>query len=64
VLKAMKIRSPGLVEGYHLSIDNSVVGKITERLSDLRESFVEVLVISRIQNRFAAGFDADGAVAV
>jgi hypothetical protein len=64
VLETVKIRSPGLVQGYHLAIDNSVVGKITERLSDLRESFVEVLVVARVQNSFAVGSDADGAVAV
>jgi hypothetical protein len=38
--------------------------KIAERLSDLRESFVEVFVVARVQNRVAAGFDSDGAVAV
>jgi hypothetical protein len=32
MLEAMKIRSPGFIQGYHLSIDNSVGGKIIERL--------------------------------
>jgi hypothetical protein len=45
-------------EGVALSAGRS------ERLSDLRESFVEVLAISGIQNRFTAGLDPDGAVAV
>src|SRR6266404_8551214 len=35
-----------------------------ERLGDLRESFVEVLVVPRVQDSFAAGFDSNGAVAV
>jgi len=64
VLETVKIRSPRLVQGNHLAIDNSVVGKITKRLRDLRESFVEVLVVSRIQDCFPAGFDSDDAVAV
>ena len=64
VLEAMKIRPPGLVQGYDFAVNNGVGGKIMERLSDLRESFVEVLVISRIQNRFLTGFDADGPIAV
>jgi len=34
-----------------------------ERLGDLRESFVEVLVVSRIQGGFA-GLDPDSTVAV
>src|SRR5712664_4764178 len=33
-------------------------------LSDLRESFVEILVVPGIEDRLEAGFDADGAVAV
>jgi len=41
----MKIRSPGLVQGYNLAIYNRVGGKIPECLNDLWESFVEVLVI-------------------
>jgi hypothetical protein len=44
--------------------DNSVGGKAVECLSDLRESFVEVLVIPRVQGRFTAGSDSNGAVAV
>jgi hypothetical protein len=64
VLEAVKIRSPGLVQGYHLAIDNSAGGEITKRVSDLREALVEVLVVPRIQDRFAAGLDANGAVAV
>ena len=60
----MKIQSPGLVQGYNFSVDNCIFGKIAERLRDLRESFVEVLVVPRVQNGFAAGSDSDGAVAV
>jgi hypothetical protein len=33
-----KIRSPGLVQGHNFAVDNSVGGKINERLPDLRES--------------------------
>ena len=38
-------------------------GKITERVSDLRESFVEVFVIPRVEDGFV-GFDSYGAIAV
>ncbi len=41
-----------------------MVGKIAERLSDLRESFAEVLVVPRIQDSFAARSDPNCAVAV
>src|SRR6266404_140980 len=50
--------------GLQLAVDNSVDRKFVERLRDLRESFVEVLVVTRVQNYFAADFDADGAVAI
>jgi hypothetical protein len=33
-------------------------------LSNLRESFVEVLAVPRIEDGFAAGSDSDGAIAV
>ena len=64
MLKTVKIRSPGLVQGYHLAIDDSLGGKITERLRDLRKSLVEVFVVPRVQDSFAAGSNSDGAVAV
>ena len=64
MLETVKIRPPGLVQGYHLSIDNSVVGKITERFCDLREAFVEVLAVAQIQDGYAARSDATCAVAV
>jgi len=60
----MKIWPPGLVQGYNLAIYNRVGGKIPECLNDLWESFVEVLVIPRVQDGFAARSDSDGAVAV
>ncbi len=63
MLKAMKIGSPGLVQGYNFSVDNGVGGKIMERFSDLREAFVEVLAVPRIQNSFTA-FDCNGAITV
>jgi hypothetical protein len=59
VLEAVKIRSPGLVQGYNFAVDNSVVGKISERISNLWESFVEVLVVPRVQDSFAARSDAN-----
>ena len=37
----MKIRSPVLVLGYNLAVDNSVGGKVVEGFSDLRKSLVE-----------------------
>jgi hypothetical protein len=64
VPRTVKIRSPGFIQGYHLAIDNGVVRKITERLRDLWESLVEILVVPGIQGGFAAGLDPDGAVAV
>ena len=33
--------------------------RITERLRDLRESFIEILVVPRVQDSFAAGLDPD-----
>ena len=50
--------------GLQLAVDNSVDRKFVERLRDLRESLVEVLVVPRVQDSFAAGFDSNGAVAV
>ena len=35
-----------------------------ERLYDLRESFVEVLVVPRVQDRFAISLGSDRAIAV
>jgi len=46
------------------AVNNSVGGKIIERICDLRESFVEVLMVPRAQDSFAARPDSDGAVAV
>jgi len=45
VLETVKIRSPGLVQSYDFAINNSVGGKIIERLCYLRESLVEVLSV-------------------
>jgi hypothetical protein len=59
----MKIRSSGAVQGYNFSVDNSVGGKLAECLNDLREAFVEVLAVSRMQDRFTA-LNTNGAVAV
>lgn len=39
-------------------------GQIPACLSDLREAFVEVLMVPRIQDRFAARSDPNGAIAV
>jgi hypothetical protein len=47
---------------YIFSVSN-VGGEIIERLRDLREAFIEVLVVTRVQDSFAA-FDSDGAIAV
>ena len=59
----MEIRSPGLVQGYDFAVDNSIEGKIVEGFSNLREAFVEVLMVPRLENSFVA-LDSDGAVAV
>ena len=56
--------SPDSSRGYDLAIDDSVGGKITESLGDLRESLVEVLVIPRVEDSCAACFDSDSAIAV
>jgi hypothetical protein len=60
----MKIWPAGLVQGYNLAVDNGIGGQIPECLSDLREPFVEVLVVPRIEKSFAAGFDGDGSISV
>jgi hypothetical protein len=41
MLEAMKVRASRFVQSYDFAIDHSVVRKITERLCDLGESFVE-----------------------
>ena len=46
----VKIRSAGFVQYYNLIVDNGVGGEITERFSDLREAFVEVLAVPRVQD--------------
>jgi hypothetical protein len=60
----MKIRPPGLVQGYHFAVDNCVVGEITKRVRDLRESLVEVLVVPRVQDALMAVADSNTATAV
>jgi hypothetical protein len=64
VLETVKIRPPGFVQGYDFAVDNSIGGKIIERLGDLREPPVKVLAVPGIQNSFAVGFDSDSAIAV
>jgi hypothetical protein len=64
MLEPVEIRPPGLVQGYNFAVDNGVGWEIIERLGDLRESFIEVLVVPRVQDCFAARSDSDGAVAV
>ncbi len=63
VLETMKIRASRFVQGHNFSVNNSVGGQIIERLGNLRESFVEVLVIPRVQDGFARS-DSDGTVAI
>jgi len=46
------------------TVDDSVGWKMTERLSDPRESLVEVFVVARVQDNFAAHYDSYGAIAV
>jgi len=46
------------------AVNNSVGGKIIERICDLRESFVEVLMVARVQGCFMAGLDANDAVTI
>jgi hypothetical protein len=62
VLETLKIRPAGLVQGYTFAVDHSVGGKFRECPSDLRKSFVEVLVVPGVQNGVAAGVDADGPI--
>ena len=60
----MKIRSPVLVQGYNLAVDNSVGGKVVEGFSDLRKSLVEVLVVPRVQYGFATRPNANCTISV
>jgi hypothetical protein len=64
MLEPVEIRPPGFVQGDNFAVDNGVGGKIIERLSDLRESLVEVLVVPRVQNSFVIRSDSDCAIAV
>ena len=54
MLETVKIRASRFVQGYNFAVDNSLGGKIIKRLRDLRESFVEVLVVPRVKDSFAA----------
>jgi Helix-turn-helix domain len=62
--QCLKVWSAGLVQRYDFAVYHGVSGEITKRLDDLRESFVEVLVVPRIQDGFAGRSDFDSAVAV
>ncbi len=64
VLETVKIRPSRLIQSYNFAVDNSVSRKIVKRLSDLWESFVEVLVVPRVQDRFGAGSNLSRTVAV
>jgi len=58
MLKAVKIRSPGFVQGYDFAHQITVsAGRSASAFANLRESLVEVLVVPRVQNDFTA-FDA------
>ena len=45
--QTVKIRSSRFLQGYEFVVDNCVRRKTVKRLRDLRESFVEVVVVSR-----------------
>jgi len=64
VLEGVKIGATKVVQGHNLTVNNCISGKTAQGLSDVRLPLVEFLPVARIQNRFAAGFDSDGAVAI
>jgi hypothetical protein len=64
MLEPVEIRPPGFVQGYDFAVNTSVGWKISERFCDLRESFVEVLTVPRVQDGFAAGLDPYGPITV
>jgi hypothetical protein len=64
VLQSVEVWSSEFVQSDHFAVNYGLCGKIAKGFGDLRESIVEVLVIPRIQNRFAAGLDSDCTVAV
>jgi hypothetical protein len=53
----VKIRSSRFVQGYEFVVDNCVRRKTVKRLRDLRESFVEVLVVREKKKRKKGRFE-------
>jgi hypothetical protein len=64
VLKAMKIRSAGLIRAITSPSITLSAGRSLSASVICGNRLLKFLAISRIQNRFAARFDADGAIAV
>ena len=64
VLKTMKIRSFRFAQGYHFAVDNRVEESSWSASENLRELFVEVVVIPQVQGDFSTGLDSDGLIPV
>lgn len=64
VLETVKIRSSRFAQGYHFAVDNRVEESSWSASENLRELFVEVVVIPQVQGDFSTGLDSDGPMPV
>jgi hypothetical protein len=64
VLETVKIWSSRFAQGYHFAVDNRVEGSSWSASENLRELFVEVVVIPQVQGDFSTGLDSDGPIPV
>jgi|SRR5215469_16108108 len=64
VLEGVKIRASRIDQGDDLTVDNRIGWQFSKGVGDVWVSFVEVLAVSRVKDRFAVGFDSDGAITV
>ncbi len=63
MLERMEVRASRVIQGDDLAIDNRVGWKVGQALDNVGGSFIEILAVARVQNRFATGSNSDGAVA-
>ena len=58
VLEGVKIRASRIDQGDDLTVDNRIGWQFSKGVGDVWVSFVEVLAVSRVKDRFAVGFDS------
>src|SRR6266404_9074172 len=60
----MEIRASRVVQGHNLAVDNGFGRKFSQRFSNVRILFVEILAVAGVQDGVAAGPHSDGTIAV